>query len=69
MDKKAVIKDLKEALERVGLPQTWAARRLFISPPYLNRLIAGASSPSEELQQRMMKLTRTIRSSGLMETG
>lgn len=69
MESKVAAKDLKKAIGRVGVTQTWAARKLGVSGPYLNRVIAGAVTPSSELTGRIGALTKALNESGLVATG
>lgn len=67
MNKPEIVSNLKALLDKVGFTQVWAAKKLDISPVYLNRVINGDKTPSDDLAAKMFELSVTLESSGLVQ--
>lgn len=67
MQDQELFKNLESVLKRGNLTQAWAARKLNISPTYLNRVVKGASPLTDDLKNEMKDLISKIESSGLAE--
>lgn len=65
IEKQDAVKRLKRALEDVGITQAKAARRLKITPSYLNRIFSGAHVPGDDLALEIEGLASKLDSIGL----
>lgn len=67
MNKSEITGNLKILLGNVGFTQTWAAKKLGVSAVYLNRVLSGEKTPSDDLASKMIELSATLKSSGLVK--
>lgn len=54
MDKNAqFLKELKETLNKIGMPQTSLAKHIGYASPTITRVINGQQKPSDELMSKL----------------